>query len=77
MSQSRLELCFIEYNIAYKMRRYIHLYCPPPIMALTNASDICMLVITMMKGRGNKTLCEFSLGLSFGYATTTYVSVLL
>ena len=46
-------------------------------MALTNLCNICMLVITMMKGHEDKTLCEFSLGLSFGYATTTYVSVLL
>ena len=46
-------------------------------MDLTNPSDICMLVITMMKGHENKTLCEFSLCLSFGYTTTMYVSVSL
>ncbi len=46
-------------------------------MDLTNPRNICMLVITMMKGRRNITLYGFSLGLSFGYTTTTYVSVSL
>ncbi len=44
-------------------------------MDLTNASDGCMLVVTMMKESEKIALCEVFLGLSFG--TTTYISVSL
>jgi len=44
-------------------------------MDLTKPRNICMLVITMMKGRGKMTLCDISLGLFIAYTTTTYVSV--
>ena len=40
-------------------------------MHLTNAFDICMLVVTMAKGRGKMTLYDISLGLLFVYTTTT------